>query len=365
MGGGGAEKAASVLLSTKAFLQSYEIHAALFDNNIKYSLPPEITLHIADKNYTADSKTSKALSIPGWVSFLRSVKKLIKPHISLSFLTRANIINIVTKTESEKVVVSERNDPTHTYGPNPLVKFLHKNMIMRYYPKADKIIAVSEGVKRELVRYACLDPLRITAVNNPYDIDKIKNLSREPLEEEYQALFRKRNLIVSTGRLIRQKGHDILIKALPKISTEPPAEVVIIGTGELEPSLKKLAAEIGFKDRVHFLGWQDNPFRYESKADVFVLPSRWEGFPNALVEAMACGSPVIASNSSGGTKEIIGKDTYGMLFNNEQPEDLAAKLQQVLQNQELLNKYKNLSLERASHFHKDIIAEKYLKELEI
>lgn len=363
LGGGGAERAASILLGSEIFRKEFETHLILLEDKIKYELPNGIYIHIATKLGESAGDMEKAALLPRMVAFVRRMKLAIQPDISLSFLTRSNILNILTKTGQERIVISERNNPKRTYGGSPLKSFIHRKLLSRLYPKADKIITVSEGVRDALLTYVELDPGKVVTVHNPYDIEKIRLLINEEIDDDMKALFSDSPVIISVGRLIEQKGQDILISAMPSVLENHKVNLVIIGEGKKKVSLTKMADDLKISERVHFIGWKRNPFKYISRSDLFVLPSRWEGFPNALVEAMACGCPVIASNCASGPSEILEDNRYGILSEVDNPADLAEKISKMLGNEDNLRKFSELAKKRADDFQKDKIAGKMFEEL--
>jgi len=360
LGGGGAERALSVLLGSEIISGEFEIHLVLLENKIEYKLPEYVNLHIATNLGNSASKIQKAKSLPVMVRRVREIKEKVNPGVSVSFLTRSNIINILTRRGHERVFISERNNPLRTYSGSPLVKFIHKRLISYYYPRADEVLTVSDGVGKALISYICIDPGKVVTLNNPYHIEKIEKRSLENIEEQFRHIYSDCPVIITVGRLTRQKGHDCLLDALPPVLEKHPVKLGIIGEGELEASLKKKASDLNISDRVYFMGWRSNPFKFIRKAALFVLPSRWEGFPNALVEAMACGCPVVSTDCESGPSEIIQDNHYGLLTGVDNPEDLARAIIQMLDNKEKLKEFGRLAKERAAFFHKDRIGEKFI-----
>jgi glycosyltransferase involved in cell wall biosynthesis len=137
-------------------------------------------------------------------------------------------------------------------------------------------------------------------------------------------------IVVAAGRLCRQKGFDLLFEAFGRIAREFPAvRLIILGKGEERDVLRALADSLGISARVDFPGWLPNPHAVISRASVFVLSSRYEGFPNALLEAMACGTPVVSTDCPSGPREILEGEA-GLLVPNEDPAAMAGALQALL-----------------------------------
>lgn len=250
-----------------------------------------------------------------------------------------------------------------------------------FYNKADRIFAVSNAIKDDLVKNFRLDENKIRVIYNPYDIERIKKLSQEQIEEEYKEIFQKPT-IITAGRLSKQKGQWHLIRALKKVKEKiPEAKLVILGNGELENYLKELAAGLGLEKDVYLLGFQKNPFKYIARSTLYVFPSLYEGFPNALCEAMACGIPVISADCKSGPREILapGSDInmetknieyekYGVLIPvcngkmykyddelSKEEELLSKSIVTCIMNPDILDDYSKKTLIRVKNFSKESI----------
>jgi glycosyltransferase involved in cell wall biosynthesis len=246
--------------------------------------------------------------------FLRilKVKKLKKENPKgavISFLEYPNLINLITPKHG-KTIISVRNHMSTKHHTGIKAKIW--NATIRYlYPKADLIIVVSEEIKKDLINNYYINPNKIKVIYNSYDIENIQRLAEEEMEDEYKNIFKK-PVIITAGRLNKQKGQWHLIRAFAKVQeTIPDAKLVILGEGELEQYLKNLSKDSGLEEDVHFLGFKENPFKYIANSKLFVMSSLYEGFPNALAEAMACGVPVISSDCLSGPREILAPSEYG------------------------------------------------------
>jgi glycosyltransferase involved in cell wall biosynthesis len=154
---------------------------------------------------------------------------------------------------------------------------------------------------------------------------------------------------VSAGRLAEAKNYPLLIDALARLRARVPARLFILGAGELESELRALVRSRHLDDAVVFGGFQRNPWKYMARADVFVLTSHYEGFGNVLVEAMACGTPVIAT-SSPGTREIITDGVDGLLVDRHDAGEVAAAIERVLSDSPLRARLAAAGQERAKQF---------------
>ena len=145
-------------------------------------------------------------------------------------------------------------------------------------------------------------------IPNPTDLTHIDRLARHPLPDPPARPF-----VVSAGRLEHQKGHDLLIRAFAAAPACRSLDLVILGRGREQAALMRLAAELGIAARVHFPGFVANPWAWFARARLFALASRFEGFPSALAEALACGAPVLAADCDYGPAEMITHGHNGWL----------------------------------------------------
>jgi len=180
-----------------------------------------------------------------------------------------------------------------------------------------KLVTVSEGIRESFIETLGISQDKIMTIYNPYDIAEIDKLASEELKV-FAPLFAHR-VLATTGRLTIAKGQWFLLRIFKELKTTiPDIKLVILGDGELKDKLIPLSEELGLKTYtiwsgaqlddsydVYFLGFQKNPFKFVKQAKLFIMTSLWEGFGNTIVEAMACGTPVISTNCKSGPGEII------------------------------------------------------------
>jgi len=239
------------------------------------------------------------------------------------------------------------------------------------WPLSDAIVCVSEGVKAHLMRSCKVPSRRLFVIPNCVDIESLEKVEPYPRD----AMPAGGKLIVYVGRLTRQKGIRYLLEALalaprgnmfdPRQSGNggprlPGIRLILIGKGEAECSLKALAARLGVADRVAFVGYRDDAVRWIKGADLLVLPSLWEGMPNVVLEAMALGTPVVATRVEG-TREILSDGETGILVEPRDPRTLATAMTRVLSDQHLAARLVSAAREAVRQYGCSTMAARYVR----
>jgi glycosyltransferase involved in cell wall biosynthesis len=288
--GGGAERVmATLLTNSEAWSDRYEIALALLDDNARmFDLPEWLRV------FQLDCKGGTLASIKG----MEQIIAAFEPAITLSFLTRANVASgFAMMKRGRPWIISERTS-TPAHLATRLRQLVTKGIMRLVYPRASRLIAVSAGVAGSLTRRFGIASDKIEIIANPVDIGALQLAAQDSsglqIDEPY---------IIAVGRLVHVKNYKLLIEAFAK--SELPCRLVIAGDGPERAALVRLAEELGVPDRVTFAGWLANPCPLLSRASIFALSSNVEGFPNALVEALALGVPGVATNCRDGPAEIL------------------------------------------------------------
>ena len=224
--------------------------------------------------------------------YLRRTIRKIGPDSVLSFLTQTNILTVLaTRGLATHTVISERNDPRLQRHQARVERLRHI-----VYPWADVVTANSKGALTALQSF--VPKHKLAFLPNP--------LAATPASET--ATFAAPT-VITVGRLVEQKGIDVLLAAWAKVAPSlPDWRLALVGDGPLAGELKEQARKLGVEDSVDWVGHVSDPFPLLRGAKLFVLTSRFEGTPNALLEAMACGLPAVVSDASPGPCELIGTD---------------------------------------------------------
>ena len=327
-----------------------------FDNSpYKEFLPEDIKIIVINRK--SDSFFEK---IKQFARFSRIVSQK-KPKVILSLLTHNNIMAILSGMLFKiKVIVCEHitlSEIINTKeGKNilwipiaPLVKVL--------YRFSYKIIAVSHGIKDNLIKEFNIPAYKIQTIYNPIDLPRITALSSMPPEHPF--LKDHIPIVLAIGRLVQQKGFDTLIKAFSKVFPEIDARLIIVGEGSEKASLAKMVKDLNLTNKVFFAGFQKNPFMFLSHADLFVLSSNYEGLPMVIIEAMACGTPVLSTDCKSGPRELLQDGKFGFLVSNGDEQMLYKGIVRLLKDRSLREKFSGLGRERAKDFSSDKIIKQY------
>jgi glycosyltransferase involved in cell wall biosynthesis len=281
-----------------------------------------------------------------------------KPDILVSNLTYVNILSIIAcffAKAGMKIILIEHTtvsllpETANSILKKLFAKFILPSLIKILYPKADAIVCVSEGVADDLAKIIG-NREKIEIIYNPIPGDEIRLESKEQIGEDESFFTNKEPVVISVGRLIKAKDYPNLFKAFKIVLLEKRANLVIVGDGPEKENLKKYISSLGLDNNIHLLGFKKNPYKYIANSSVFVLSSFREGFGNVIVEAMACGTPVVSTDCKSGPNEIIKNGENGLLVPVRDENSLASAILSLLENSDLSEKLSKAGKERADFF---------------
>lgn len=353
---GGSEK---VCAMTAVILKPYfEVQIAIFDSeNIDFDVEgvPVTDLGLPSR----PGKLAKILNVLRRGYRLNKLKKRERIDIAYSFGPTANLANVFAGR------FFSRKGPECWLGVMSYMD-MDSSWLGLFCRRSDKLLCCSETLRRMIAdKYDCDHTYTLTGF---FDIAQIRARAEE---EEPQLPWKDGRIIVSMGREDAVKGFWHLLKIFSMVHEAlSDTRLMIIGKGEFT-LYRKLAADLGIADAVYFTGLQKNPYPYLKKGSLYLLTSYWEGFPNALVEAMAMGLVAVATDCMTGPAEIFdGK--YGILVPNmgkepdmdasnieEEEKRTAERIVELMQNEEEMARYSRLSVERAGVFSK----EEYIRKI--
>lgn len=356
LAGGGAERVA-VHIANALAAQGENVDLVLTQAKGPYLNTVDNRVNVVDLQCSNRFSTLK--SLPKLISYLKNKK----PEVVFSTLFRTNVIvSLALKLSGVKARLIVRHPnmlyPQKNSGDKLYAKII-KKLAIRSAQSADLVVVTSQMMKEELLSLAKFDIEKVKVIPNPVPISDIKKKAKaEPTHEWFKN--KNKPIVLSVGRLTMQKNYTTLIKAFALVKKKIDSRLVILGDGEERKKIELNVNELGINDSVSMPGFVDNPYAYMSRADVFVLPSLWEGFPNVLVEAMACNTSAIATDCPGGSAEILENGKWGIMVGNNNISDLSQAIEKALVSSELINpaeRVLDFSLERVISIYISLIME--------
>ncbi|WP_411689379.1 glycosyltransferase [Acinetobacter pseudolwoffii] len=311
--GNGAERFALTL--AKGLIDAgHEAHIVYFKNIIDLPIPEGVKLHFFDyQKYRVIPKFMRAgFAAKAFDNFI--LKNIGTPDLVLSNLFPVDFV--LSKSQLPNVHLVIHNTTSLEYGER--LEGMRKELTKIYLAKP--CVAVSKGVETDFIKVFGSES-RITTIYNPIDVDQVISTANEYVPEI------EGSYIVNVGKFKRQKRHDILIEAYAKANVQE--KLVLVGTGELLESSKKLVKSLGIEDKVIFTGFKKNPYPYIKHAKLMVVSSDFEGLGLVILEALALGTPVISTNCPSGPSEILRSDCLVELGESSAlPDKISIALQQ-------------------------------------
>lgn len=365
LGGGGAERVVSQLVP---YLETMgmDVFLVLMNVDCVYPLITKRKAFYLEKSKPNEVSFIKLIKIPFLAVKYHNFLKKNDINLSLSFLTRPSLIASFSSYSSlkSKIIISERSNPSRQYGYGDLKSFINRFLIKKLYPKADFVITNSIGNALDLRENFEISKYRISSIYNPINLKDINKIS--PIEGFFDENYFN---LVTVGRLDKGKNHIFLIKSVFK-SKNKNLRLYIFGEGPMHKNLLELISKYNLEENIFLMGFDPNPFPYLKAADLFVFGSNYEGFPNVILEAMACNLPIITTNCPSGPNEIFEEDInyfsaeniitkYGILVPLNDENCMVAAVNYMLQNH---NYYAGCRLSistRIKDFDNDLILQKY------
>ncbi len=269
---------------------------------------------------------------PPVLSLFRYVERS-RPNAVVSFLNQSNLVLLLLAPflrERTRFIVNVRNHITTSarHGKSKWMRSTPR-LMKRFFPRADLVLAPSHGVADDVQGITGIAADKFRVIYNPVFRPEITGLSREVPSHPWMS-DSDVPVIIAAGKLKPQKDFETLLRAFALVRSRREVRLMILGQGPKQQALLDLAEQLGIKDDFHLQGHVKNPYSYFRCAAVFVLSSAWEGLPNVLIEAMACGCPVVSTDCPSGPFEILDEGRVGKLVPVGNPEKMAAAIAETL-----------------------------------
>ncbi|MDN4753734.1 glycosyltransferase [Porphyromonadaceae bacterium W3.11] len=359
MGAGGAEKVISILLPI--LVDDYKVTLFLLYDDFHYSIPDNVEIITLFPNNN-NSFIRRLFSVP--IAFVKYGQYLKRNHIdaSISFLFRPNIVSgmVALFNSRTKFIISERNYPSMEYKRGSHLGFIISRFLLKlFYNRADILFSNSEYINKDLAKnFGIKIPMRV--IYNPIEITSIVHNPKKEVSK-----------IVTVGRFEKVKNHMLLFNVIKQM---PHHSLTIWGDGALRNDYEDMVIQLEIEGQVNLPGKTNDVLRVISRDDIFILSSDSEGFPNALLEAMSVGLPVIATNCLSGPLELLNDNEdviipqggfyqakFGVLVNTGDVEGLIKSINFLSDNYAKRMYYAKKSRERAVDYSLPTIYEQLKK----
>lgn len=357
LGNGGAEMHLLRLLNHLDRNQ-FRLSVALAQTGGTYesALASDVTVHALNPPGIGSS----TLRMLRAINPLRKVLAVEQPDLLVSIMDHANLVAAWAcrgLAQRPKLVLSIQIPPSKQLRPWHPIDRTVVALLPHLYPQADRIVALSKGVAQDIQSLVPSARDSIEVIYNAGVDSRVLNGSKDALPSHQ--LPKDGPLVVACGRLHHQKGFPYLLRAMQQVRRVVPAHLWIVGEGPERPALENQIKQLGLTDCVRLVGFQKNPYQYMAAADVFVLSSLYEGFGNVIVEAMASGAPVVATDCPYGPSEIIEDGVHGLLVPPANAEALSQAMIRILTDPVLKQQLSHNGQKRSQDFHADGIASAY------
>jgi len=352
LGFGGAEKVAVNLANSYAN-SGLEVTLGVFRLSGGYD-------GLLNKNISVVDLDVKR-TLLGFVKLFQLIKAC-QPEVVLSVIVEVNIIVglLIPFLPKTKTIFRQANTMDLINSKGFMVRNIYKFLMRITYRKANRVVANSIDTEGDLIKNKIIKRDKILVIGNPVLPENISELGDEPVIEPW-LLNNNLDVLLTVGRLTFQKQHDLLIRAVNIMKMKNPnIRLIILGHGELYEELQALISALSLQKYIKIIPPVDNPFPYYKNANLFVLASRYEGFGNVLVEAMAFGLNIVCNNCLGGPKTILNKGELGVLVEQSTPGSFA---EAVVQQLEVRLVSAESLVEHSKQYNAALIATKYLQSL--
>lgn len=322
---GGAERV-TVSVANGLSKRGYDVDLVVSYNEGDFRTDVAGSVNVVDLGTQRIPGIGIGASVPALVRYLRRRS----PQILFSQMTYANdmhmISQILSGADTTAISTIHNTLGMQEESKEKLVQWLQR----RLAGQSDQFVAVSEGVAKSIVEHVDVDREKVSVLHNPIPVDEVQERAGKPVDHPW---IESANIdvVLGVGRLERAKNFGSFLRAFEQVhAARPDTRAIIVGRGSKRAELETLAAELGIDAAVSFPGFVDNPYGYMAGSDVLAMSSVHEGLPTVLIEALACGCPVVSTDCPSGPAEILKDGEYGPLVDVDDDEGLAAAIRTTL-----------------------------------
>jgi glycosyltransferase involved in cell wall biosynthesis len=310
-----------------------------------------------------DLQRSRALTaIPAVAGLLRS--RRFDLCFSMVSMNLAAVIAREGGRARVPLILGARNHYSLSMPSEASLSGVKSAAVRALYPRAERIICVSEGVRRDLAQTFGIPAAKLQTIHNPIDVDRVRSLAAAPLDDPWLAEASEIPVAVAVGKLMEAKGYPDLLAAFRIVRDRVRIRLIILGDGPLRGILEQRVSRLGLTHDVRMIGFQENPYAYLARATVMMHAALWEGFPNVLVEGMACGVPVVTTDCPSGPAEIFTNGRDGFLVPVHDVQGLADATSGLVTNAPLRRSVAAAAAQRVRDFDARVVVAKYADAFE-
>ncbi|MEP3032879.1 MAG: glycosyltransferase [Pseudoruegeria sp.] len=319
---GGAERSV-IRLANAMVRRNIPVELVLINRTGAFlsELDPQVSIFELSGNRTATSIFS-----------LYRYIKAARPQFIIASMTHINaaviLASLFVLTRPFLIVVEHNQYDMNLVQKSGLVRLAYR-LAPLLYRFADVVAGVSEGVRVSVARAMGVSRDTVSVLYNPVVTPELTIKAAEPARHDW-LISRDVPVILAVGRLMPSKNYPLMLEAFSKLRSTRPVRLIVLGEGKLRPDLESLAGMKGISSDVDFVGFRDNPLAFMKACDVFLMSSDWEGHPTVLIEAMACGAPIVSTDCRSGPGEILCDGSFGRLVPVGDAEALADAVSNAL-----------------------------------
>ena len=340
---GGAQRVA-IQFANFLFSQKYDVDILVLNNQGIYFEEIKKGINVINFN-----KKKSIFALFSLISYVKNNHTDIifssQPHL----LPLLYLIKKITKWKGSLVVRETNNKKNYFYKKNKIFSYFFFNLIYFFYSKVDLIIAPSLGIYKQINKKNCIH------LNNPINIKEIKEKQKEKIIEKFLI---NRDFIICVGEFTDQKRYEDVIISFKKCRNKNLI-LVFLGDGKRKNEYINLVDRLNISERVFFLGFKQNPYKYMALSKALVVSSEYEGMPNVILQAMVCKTQIISSNCNYGPSEILGKGKFGYLY----PVGNLNKLSELIDLVTIHKKNINYNIEKMKIFDNENILREFYKNI--